>query len=310
MCALMLVAGYTANAQLSNGLKAYYPFSGNSNDQSGNSHNCTVVGSPTLTQDRKSYANCAYSFPGDTNNYFKVSFASDFDIAPTGAFSISLWFNGYSANGGDFEALFDKRNVTGTKKSDYHLALSDLNKPAFGGPFFPIVFAGAFVPNNQWHHLTGVYNNGVWKLYVDSVPLNTSSGTLISQSSADIIIGKSFNGKIDDIRFYDRALSAAEVQQLFLAPGSCAPNGIFTGDIKNTFTVYPVPVSDKLYISLPDGASMKYAVKIMNLTGQVVAYTEIDGESFVSVESLLSGTYLMILTSESGEQALRKFVKQ
>ncbi|TAF12105.1 MAG: hypothetical protein EAZ75_03925, partial [Flavobacteriia bacterium] len=45
----------------SNGLVAYWPFSGNANDQSGNGNNGTVNGA-TLTTDRFGNSNSAYNF--------------------------------------------------------------------------------------------------------------------------------------------------------------------------------------------------------------------------------------------------------
>lgn len=299
-------------AQLNLGLKAYYPFSGNANDQSGNGHNCTLIGTPTLTQDRKSFANCAYSFPGDTNNYMKVSFASDFDVAPSGSFSISLWFNGYTINQGDFESLFDKRNVTGTKKSDYHLCLTDMNKPGFGGPTSPIVFGSSHVPDNQWHHLVGTYSNASWKMYIDSVVKSSSSTTAITQSSADIFIGKNFNGKIDDIRFYDRALSPLEVQQLFLANSSCAPNSV--GEVRSsTLNIFPVPMNKELNIVLPQGFSEQVKVIVTDMSGKEMLshQVSVSGEHIMlPVHQLLAGAYIVTLTDNKGSVARDKFIKQ
>ena len=47
-----LVSTVNINGQLTNGLKAYYPFSGDVNDNSGQSHNGRIIGNPTLTTDR------------------------------------------------------------------------------------------------------------------------------------------------------------------------------------------------------------------------------------------------------------------
>lgn len=312
--AIIAIAASTnhLHAQLTAGLKAYYPFSGNANDQSGNGHNCTMMGNPTLTPDRKSFANCAYSFPGDTNNYMKITFAPDFDIAPTGSFSISLWFNGYTVSQGDFESLFDKRNVTGTKKSDYHLCLTDNNKPGFGGPTSPIVFGSSHIPDNQWHHLVGTYSNASWKMYIDSVQKSSSSTTAITQSSADIFIGKNFNGKIDDVRFYNRVLSPAEVQQLFLANSSCAPNSV--KEVKSSaLKIFPMPVNKELNIVVPQGFSEQVKVIVTDMSGKEMfsQQASVSGEQItLLVQQLQAGAYIVTVTDKKGSMARDKFIKQ
>ena len=56
---------------LTSGLVAYYPFSGNANDQSGNGNNA-VFNSATLTADQFGNANSAYLFNG-TSSYIRVA---------------------------------------------------------------------------------------------------------------------------------------------------------------------------------------------------------------------------------------------
>src|SRR4051812_11254471 len=60
----------TAQVNLNLGLKAYYPFTGNANDVSGNNNN-PVFNNATLTSDRLGNANSAYHFNG-TNNYMQI----------------------------------------------------------------------------------------------------------------------------------------------------------------------------------------------------------------------------------------------
>ena len=55
---------------LNQGLRAYYPFSGNANDVSGNSNN-PVFNNATLTADRFGNANSAYDFDG-AGTYMKI----------------------------------------------------------------------------------------------------------------------------------------------------------------------------------------------------------------------------------------------
>jgi hypothetical protein len=83
------------------------------------------------------------------------------------------------------------------------------------------------VNDDKWHHIVGVYDgpNTRLDLYVDGV-LSTASleGTIpasISSQSRPIYIGndngsfRAYQGSIDDVRIYNRAISSTEVLQLY-----------------------------------------------------------------------------------------------
>lgn len=78
-----------AQAELSDGLVAYYPFNGNANDGSGNGNNGTVNG-VTLTTDRFENDSSAYSFDG-VANYIEIPNLGLFSGNEN--HSISLWFS-------------------------------------------------------------------------------------------------------------------------------------------------------------------------------------------------------------------------
>src|SRR5579862_7873648 len=70
---------------LTNGLVAYYPFSENANDASGNSHNGTVNGA-VLTTDRFGQTGQAYQFNG-VNAFISVGNEGQFTFT-NGQFSL------------------------------------------------------------------------------------------------------------------------------------------------------------------------------------------------------------------------------
>ena len=73
VCAVIFLFCGIVNAEINDGLVAYYPFNGNTNDESGNGHNGIVNGTgATLTNDRFGNANKAYSFNG-TGSYIRVN---------------------------------------------------------------------------------------------------------------------------------------------------------------------------------------------------------------------------------------------
>jgi hypothetical protein len=84
------------------------------------------------------------------------------------------------------------------------------------------------VNDNLWHYLAMVSGNGTQTLYVDGSPVASSSYTgnipgplsiltLGAYTNGGCLSGSYFNGLIDDVRIYNRALSAAEVQAIYNA---------------------------------------------------------------------------------------------
>ena len=74
------------------------------------------------------------------------------------------------------------------------------------------------LPLNQWTHLVSTYDGQYQRLYVNGVEVAKSAQTsLIQQSSGVLRIGGNslwgeyFQGYIDEVRIYNRALTAAEV---------------------------------------------------------------------------------------------------
>ena len=79
------------------------------------------------------------------------------------------------------------------------------------------------VNDGRWHHITGVYDGLTTTLYVDGRP-DVSAGTSgrIESNSSNVWIGsnaerseRTWNGRIDDVRIYSYALTAAEVKGLY-----------------------------------------------------------------------------------------------
>jgi hypothetical protein len=79
----------------------------------------------------------------------------------------------------------------------------------------------ATINDGQWHHLTALRSGTTGKIYIDGVEAATGSGAVQALQSRAVSIGydyrdnnKRFDGAIDDVRIYERALSAAEIDVL------------------------------------------------------------------------------------------------
>ena len=80
--------------------------------------------------------------------------------------------------------------------------------------------------NDQWHHVAGTYDGADVKLYIDGLPVATTPGVAtINNLTYTVSIGgnsqetdRFYNGAIDEVRIYARALNAAEILQLHDTP--------------------------------------------------------------------------------------------
>jgi hypothetical protein len=223
---------------LSNGLLAYYPFSGNAMDATLNNYNGTLHGGVALTSDRKGTANSAYSFDG-IDDYISVAHADPLNLV--GDFSISLW-----------TSISSSQVLSGSSQANINDIIRKWNGNAEGYPF-AIAFlnstnpnpnsiitgrydgqiCGNFssyispaIPTETFIHIALVKEGSKLRQYVNNVLLSEvndptqNSGCTVG-NTADITIGvrgnlyRYFKGKIDDIRIYNRALTSDEIGNLY-----------------------------------------------------------------------------------------------
>jgi hypothetical protein len=203
------------------GLLAYYPFNGNANDESENGHNGTLNG-PTLITDRFDYPNKAYEFAGNDENNITIS-----PFIPPAILSLSIWFNPNTTGpGGNLRSvLFSNQQISVNhdainvimEDGKIHFALLNSSGGEFG------ILSNSAINLNQWHHVVciiGSDNN--MKMFLDNTVQNQTimwSGgynclnvTIIGNVYQD---NDNFDGVLDDIRIYNRALSTTEVQSLY-----------------------------------------------------------------------------------------------
>ena len=104
----------------------------------------------------------------------------------------------------------------------YYLEASSTNagRPSGGGTFRSApIYGTAALPVNTWSHVAVTYDKANLRLYVNGTQVATATATANIEVSAnplqiggDTIYGQYFNGRIDDVRVYNRALSATELQ--------------------------------------------------------------------------------------------------
>jgi len=212
---IILILPICAVAQLpTSGLVAWYPFCGNPNDYSGNNYNLTNNGA-SLTTDRFGNVNAAYHFNGIANS---LSLSTVLPL-PVANMTYSAWINADIVQNGVI--LFNgNSNTNGSGLIYNNGGPSPGNKVTFleGGLCFCLTGTALI---NQWHHAVLRCTSGTYNLFIDNVLVYTNTSTPNVATGMfcmglDFTNGtEPFKGSIDDVAIYDRALSNAEITQLF-----------------------------------------------------------------------------------------------
>ena len=218
------------------GLTGWWTFNGNGNDLSGYGNNGTYNSAVTSAAGQQGSANTAASFDGGSSRVTFTNATTDSSLKPTGAMSLSVWVR--VANGSADYAFFsnDKFQCSPDPLYSGMVFISDSGSLATylgsngncgGGARYNKATSIGLLQSDTWHHLaTTVTDSRVITIYVDGVDVGgTYSGTATTTAytSTPSLIGarhngtNPMNGQLDDMRFYERALSTAEIQELFAA---------------------------------------------------------------------------------------------
>src|SRR5213078_4654919 len=114
------------------------------------------------------------------------------------------------------------RDVIYKGNDNYYLEGTSDNggRPGAGGTFgsSPLYGTGALTANT-WAHLAFTYDGATMRLYVNGTQVASRAQTGAIQTSTnplqiggDSLYGQYFAGRIDEVRIYNRALSAAQIQ--------------------------------------------------------------------------------------------------
>ncbi len=221
---------------LTDGLVAYYNFNGgNLNDSSGY-ENDIIFSNATQTADRFGNQNNAYLFNG-SSSYMQVKSSASLNPSSISLMAI-VKLNGFYAGQCHGNQVFMK-GTEDQANGIYGLRVTintndcyspvDTTQESWLGFFGDAAnTAGAFdvsnhVHTNQWMTVIYTYNGIENKLYVDGqLRVSNTITTSFTPNNNDLFIGKAnnstfpywFNGVIDEIRIYNKALSPAIINRL------------------------------------------------------------------------------------------------
>jgi hypothetical protein len=295
VCLFLLANGFTTGyvaAQLQNGLVSYWSFDDGSgsiaSDSSGNGNIATLVNGPSWVTAGEIAG--ALSFDG-VDDY--VTFASQ----AQNIISISAWVYAQATPGNVFPRIIDMPG--------YVLFLAEPSNPNSNPASLGFLSRRSdrdgewdtpanSLAYNSWNHVTVVYDSSSTSnnadLYINGVKqtmskITSPQGTQTANEGAGIIgnqipLNRGWVGLIDELRIYDRALSAAEIVSLYdqgnsgpfnfslansmslsATQGSTAINTITASLVSGS----PEPVSLSAS-GLPSGASASFSQKTCNPT--------------------------------------------
>jgi hypothetical protein len=217
-----LVISNRASAALTDGLLARYTFdSGDYSDSSGKGHTGTPVGTPQIVYE---HGTRAVLLDG-VSSYVSVPNAADLTPA---TITLSAWVK-------PEQMSFPMRVI---EKGDwsYWMFISSgvlnfgINTPNGN----QTIVSNLPLINKEWNHVCGTYDGSTLRLYINGV-LQTATASLtgaVASNTQALGIGANindpltcFHGFLDDVRIWNRPLSATEVSSVYSA-GIVAPVGV------------------------------------------------------------------------------------
>ena len=227
-----------AFAQLSSGLVARWPFNGNAQDVAGTHHGTTnnitwgtgVLGAPNTTA----------HFAGNPSSLITVGYQSDLNISKSSICAVVKFDSFYTGTcqgnrilsrgdgsnaGGYFLELYDNAydsicTITGdTNYYTFHQYVRGYPQYAKPGQYSPTT------RTKRWYCVVTTWNDTVYKVYVNGILKATwppFSSSPVGTSTDSLTIGGMrygnvsaypypFGGDMDELRLYNRELSAIEI---------------------------------------------------------------------------------------------------
>lgn len=209
----------SGDIELQRGLVGWWKMDGNAKDATPYANNWTVNGAVPGV-DRTSRAGSAYNFTAASSNYLSLGTGANYNY---NEFSVSLWARGNSSTQTHVKNLIGKGDWN--TSNNWYLGFKSGTALSFvygvGWDAGPSYSLGSF-DVTQWHHYVGVASSTQLKLYLDGSLVSTatiSHGSVVSaldlQIARSSYYGNFFDGSVDDVRMWNRAISQSEATALY-----------------------------------------------------------------------------------------------
>ncbi len=187
-----------------------------------NDASLTLANTPRWLEEK---GNGYYIFDGVANH---IDTGRLFNFNKEDSFSVSFWI--YSENHSHKESaaagLVGKGHWYDNTWDIFLLNTNRIRFETSGNPVrngIVVIDTGVLILQ-QWHHYVATYQNGIMRVYLNGNLIGTTTyiGTGNFNGNRNILIGsrhadlsRSFNGRLDDVRIYNRALSDDEIRRMY-----------------------------------------------------------------------------------------------
>lgn len=223
-------------------LQGYWKLESDGSDSSSNNYDLTGYGSPTHTSGI--FGN-AVDLEASSSQFYHIPDASCPNLEISGSQTWTAWIKAESV--GDMRVAF-KRSASGGNRGLY-LDSSDnsVNFSAVGLSTNSNVDSGVVPGVGEWVFVAGVYDsaNSKLKVWVNGAKTEVTASGTMTDADGDFAIGRNgstnslfFDGLVDDVAIFDRALTDVEIQNLYHGSENATGGTITTsgGKTIHTFT--------------------------------------------------------------------------
>jgi parallel beta-helix repeat protein len=207
-------------------------------DSAGSNHGTVYGAEWTIGQVRG-----ALSFDG-FDDYVRVN--DDPTLDGMNALTLTAWVQTARTDAAAYVVNKYFHNDGNAWTDSFYLRLDNAGLVDFGynpGDAYVIKISSTSISDNSWYHIAGVYTGLKGSIYIEGNEVALSRddpdpGGAINDSDEDLLMGCAndagdlgyfFNGTIDDMRIYNRALSPEEIQQIY-EEGLPEPSGVYYVD--------------------------------------------------------------------------------
>ena len=308
------------------GLVANYPFDDNANDATPYANHGIIGGNPTFIT-RATATGKAIKFDGDKDSVLvknAVQLLSDFT-------TVGFWIRVDSSKLSDSEAYvidFGHWDQRWKISLPQHLKIvwTTNSKNAIGTTIITDMDSGDGneMTKGIWWHVTMVHNGVNNIVYVNGIEtkraahagkLNSTARPLVFGSDA-VEGGRYFVGALDNVKIYNKALTATEVNSLFrrgTTPTDDQPSVELLAVVKG---ISPNPTSDFLTIKHAFTGSEDVLVRVFDLAGRQIDALSFgknqipSGQFSLNVSQYPQGTYLLNFVQAGKSLGALKFFKK
>ncbi|MEM1216063.1 MAG: LamG-like jellyroll fold domain-containing protein [Bacteroidota bacterium] len=312
---LFLSVNFQALAQvnLTDGLVAFYPFDGNANDESGNGLTATIIDSPVLIAGCDNTPGSAFYFDG-VDDYIEVASTMSLNLSSSAEFAVSVWIKAPQAqapSSGTVSDIISKWSSANLANPySYTVRINNQNHESPGaivvarydGTCANIskIESTQSLNDDEWHNLIfQKESDDFLKLYIDgqlegatedlvNCSVNNAENLLFglrSRSNPNSI--HPYRGGIDDIRLYNRALTADEIDAI----ADKSITHVQEWSLDRKVIIYPnPPLNNEIHVKgvAPEDI---LCMELFDLSGRLVTLIRAN-----QIPSVAPGVYVLKLT--------------